>query len=110
MTSLGNLEYWLETIKKCNSDNIVIYVIGNKSDCKQKVHDEMLNEFKINHNIKTSFKVSAKDNSNIKDMFKSFYTDIYKTQKEYKQKKHEQLRHKQNERKLILKKNKEGCC
>lgn len=80
--SFNTLEYWYDSIKKSTNDDIVIYLIGNKSDLvnenssNRKISKETAIEFAKKHNLQGWTECSAKDNYNIKDTFASFYKSI----------------------------------
>ena len=67
-------------------EDIVIYVVGNKTDLQDRAYKDMkdLREEFINSKleVKKSYDVSAKLNLNIDDMFKSFYTDVFLNRKD----------------------------
>jgi hypothetical protein len=77
--SYSALDFWYESIKKSSSEDIVIYLLGNKSDLAledsslRKVSKESAIEFVKRNNIYHWTECSAKSNINIKDTFKSFY-------------------------------------
>jgi len=81
--SFSALEFWYDCIKKSSSDDIVIYLIGNKSDLAledrslRKVSKESAIEFVKKNNLYHWTECSAKNNINIKDTFKSFYKSKY---------------------------------
>ena len=61
------LDYWVEEVRNTVNDSKVI-VLGNKSDLKEEVSDELINKFKEEKNLDI-YKVSAKQNKNIKEAF-----------------------------------------
>lgn len=77
--SFAALDFWYDSIRKSSSDDIVIYLLGNKSDLAledntlRKVSKETAVEFVKRNNIYHWTECSAKNNINIKDTFKSFY-------------------------------------
>lgn len=81
--SFSALEFWIDCIRKSSSDDIVIYLIGNKSDLAledrslRKVSKETAIDFVKKHNLYHWTECSAKNNINIKDTFKSFYKSKY---------------------------------
>lgn len=94
--SFAALDFWVDCIRKASSEDIVIYLVGNKSDLAledrtlRKVSKESAIEFVKRHNLYHWTECSAKSNINIKDTFKSFYKskilifiyiDIYALQK-----------------------------
>ena len=83
--SFKNLEYWYNCIKDSADNDIIIYLIGNKSDLIYeegrvvKKMDAM--EFVRKHNLQGYSECSAKNNENIQETFKLFYTTIYNKNK-----------------------------
>ncbi len=82
--SFKALDYWHESIKKVCSDDLTIYLLGNKLDLAledrnlRKINKEQAMEFYQTHdNISYWTECSAKKNFNIKETFKSFYKEIY---------------------------------
>ena len=77
--SFHALEYWVDCIRKCSSDDIILYLIGNKSDLAledrnmRRVSKVAAIEFVKKYNLCHWTECSAKNNINIKDTFKSFY-------------------------------------
>ena len=110
--SFKNLEYWYNCIKDAADEDIIIYLIGNKSDLiyeegravKKKDAIEFANKYKLQGYAECS----AKNNENIQETFKKFYNLIYnKNKNKIKEKnkmKLELMCKKKNE------KNNESCC
>jgi Ras-related protein Rab-2A len=77
--SFAALDFWVESIRKASSEDIVIYLVGNKSDLAledrtlRKVSKDNAIEFVKKNNLYHWTECSAKSNINIKDTFKSFY-------------------------------------
>lgn len=91
--SFKGLDYWIDSIRKFNSDNIVIYLLGNKSDLGENlIFPDEISSFKSKNNLNYDFLVSAKDNTNIMGMFKQFYKEIYEVQREFLLKKTQQFK------------------
>ena len=84
-SSFKNLDYWYNCIKDAVDEQIIIYLIGNKSDLIYeegrvvKKMDAM--EFVKKHNLQGYSECSAKNNENIQETFKLFYTTIYNKNK-----------------------------
>jgi GTPase SAR1 family protein len=74
-SSFDTLDFWYDSIKKSTNDDIVIHLIGNKSDLikDRKVSKEKAVQFLMKHNIQGYSECSAKNNTNIKDTFVSYY-------------------------------------
>lgn len=73
--SFETLDFWYDSIKKATNDDIVIHLIGNKSDLKseRKVSRERAAQFVLKYNLSSYSECSAKNNTNIQDTFTSFY-------------------------------------
>ena len=83
--SFKNLNYWYESIKNSADSDIVIYLIGNKSDLiyeqGRMVNKQEAINFVKDHNLQGYAECSAKTNENILETFRLFYTSIYKKNK-----------------------------
>ena len=103
-SSFNNLEYWYNCIKDSADSDIIIYLIGNKSDLiyeEGRVVRKMdAIDFVKNHNLQGYAECSAKNNENIQETFKLFYTSIYNKNKN-------KLVEKTKDRKEYLNQNKE---
>ncbi len=105
--SFKNIDFWISEINKCiDLDNIVIYLIGNKTDLynmRNVSYDEAYDKSK-----KENFKfaeVSAKENYNINNTFTDFYNEIFWKNKN-------KIIEKRNQNKILFetyKENNEGC-
>ena len=110
-SSFNNLDYWYNCIKDSADSDIIIYLIGNKSDLiyeEGRVVRKMdAIDFVKNHNLQGYAECSAKNNENIQETFKLFYTSIYNKNKN-------KLVEKTKDRKKYLNQNKEknqnNCC
>ena len=84
-SSFTHLIYWYNCIKDAANEDIIIYLIGNKSDLiyeegravKKKVAIEFANKYKLQGYAECS----AKNNENIQETFKKFYNLIYNKNK-----------------------------
>ena len=111
-SSFNHLLYWYNYIKDAADEDIIIYLIGNKSDLiyeegravKKKDAIEFANKYKLQGYAECS----AKNNENIQETFKKFYNLIYnKNKNKIKEKnkmKLELMCKKKNEKKN------ESCC
>ena len=111
-SSFNHLLYWYNYIKDAADEDIIIYLIGNKSDLiyeegrsvKKKDAMEFANKYKLHGYAECS----AKNNENIQETFKKFYNLIYnKNKNKIKEKtkmKLELMNKKNNEKKN------ESCC
>ena len=83
--SFKNLDYWYESIKNSADSDIIIYLIGNKSDLiyeqGRMVNKQEAINFVKDHNLQGYAECSAKTNENILETFRLFYTSIYKKNK-----------------------------
>ena len=85
LSSFNNLKYWYNCIKDAADDDIIIYLIGNKSDLiyeegravKKMDAVEFVNKYKLQGYAECS----AKNNENIQETFKSFYNLLYNKNK-----------------------------
>ena len=111
-SSFTHLIYWYNCIKDAADEDIIIYLIGNKSDLiyeegravKKKDAIEFANKYKLQGYAECS----AKNNENIQETFKKFYNLIYnKNKNKIKEKnkmKLDLMKPKKND------KNKNSCC
>jgi GTPase SAR1 family protein len=72
------LDFWYDSIRKSTNDDIVIYLIGNKSDLDEDLDGRIVSkeraiDFCKKHHLQGFTECSAKDNVNIKDTFVTFY-------------------------------------
>ena len=112
--SFNSVNFWLNTIRKTNGDNIVIYLIGNKGDLiersknNRKVSKEEAIEFSRLNHFQGFCECSALKNVNIKESFTSFYKTLYKKNKAI-------LKEKTKEKIILLKRlqdkrSNDNCC
>ena len=85
-SSFRNLEYWYNSIIDTADNDIIIYLIGNKTDLiyesGRTVNKQLAVNFVKKHNLQGYAECSAKDNENIMETFKLFYNTIYEKNKE----------------------------
>ena len=76
--SFLNVERWLNELRDNADRNIMIMLVGNKSDLKhlREVPTEEAKEFAKKHNL-SFMETSALDSSNVEDAFKSVIDSIY---------------------------------
>ena len=110
--SFNHLNYWYNCIKDAADNDIIIFLIGNKSDLiyeegrdvKKKDAIDFANKYKLQGYAECS----AKNNENILETFKDFYNMIYKKNKnkikEKNKMKLDLMKPKKND------KNKNSCC
>ena len=110
--SFNHLNYWYNCIKDAADNDIIIFLIGNKSDLiyeegrdvKKKDAIDFANKYKL----QGYEECSAKNNENILETFKDFYNMIYnKNKNKIKEKnkmKLDLMKPKKND------KNKNSCC
>ena len=73
-SSFESLDFWQDCIKKATNDDIVLHLIGNKCDLKNRAVPKDKAQFYANRNNFSGFsECSAKDNIRIKETFESFY-------------------------------------
>jgi small GTP-binding protein len=107
------VQFWYDCIKNATDEDIVIYLIGNKSDIVytegRQVQKSKAVSFVKTNNLHGFVECSAKQNTGIENTFKLFYNTIYKNNK---LKLKEKLDKKLNEMKRIKNLNEEnnGCC
>ena len=111
-SSFNHLNYWYNCIKDAADNDIIIFLIGNKSDLiyeegrdvKKKDAIDFANKYKLQGYAECS----AKNNENILETFKDFYNIIYnKNKNKIKEKnkmKLDLMKPKKND------KNKNSCC
>ena len=84
-SSFKNLQYWYNCIKDAADSDITIYLIGNKSDLiyeeGRAIKKMDAIDFVKKHNLQGYSECSAKNNENIQETFKLFYTSIYNKNK-----------------------------
>ncbi|KAG0441603.1 Ras-related protein Rab-1 [Dictyocoela muelleri] len=78
--SLENITIWVNEIKK-HTDNSLIVVLGNKVDGNISVSDERVNQVLVENNINYFYKVSAKENIGIDDVFIFVCNELIKSNK-----------------------------
>jgi len=77
LQSFDNLDFWIDSIKNSTSENIMIYMMGNKEDLikndyNRKVPKEMIMHFmNQNSNIVKYIECSAKTKTNLIEPFES---------------------------------------
>jgi len=111
-SSFRNLKYWYNCIKDAADNDIIIYLIGNKSDLiyeeGRAVKKMDAIDFVKKYNLQGYSECSAKNNENIQETFKLFYTSIYHKNKkkliEKTRNRNEFITQKKEENKL------EKCC
>jgi GTPase SAR1 family protein len=84
--SFKMLDFWYDCIKKSTNDDIVIFLLGNKSDLKNQknfkdgkiftVPSQKAMNFVKDYNLQGYVECSAKENVNIAESFKTFYKSI----------------------------------
>jgi small GTP-binding protein len=111
-SSFENLNFWYDCIRNSTDEDIIIYLIGNKSDLiyehGRMVPKENAINFVKNKNLHGYAECSAKNNENVSDTFKSFYKTIYKRNK---MKLEEKTKNKlELEKKISKEREKKECC
>ena len=69
--TFANLTDWLKEIQQHASEDVKIYLIGNKSEMEEQreVQFDRAIEFAKTHNIHKVFETSAKTGNNVEDVF-----------------------------------------
>ena len=103
--SFENINFWMENVKKNAPENVKLILVGNKCDLanERKVTIEDGENKARNYNIKF-FESSAKDGTNVNELFFYLANEIYQDEK---------TKEKDNKNSLKLKakkKEKKGCC
>eukprot|EP01103_Thecamoeba_quadrilineata_P020766 TRINITY_DN90_c0_g2_i1.p1 TRINITY_DN90_c0_g2~~TRINITY_DN90_c0_g2_i1.p1 ORF type:complete len:217 (-),score=38.72 TRINITY_DN90_c0_g2_i1:62-712(-) len=75
-----NVERWLTELRENSSGNIVIMLVGNKSDLRhlREVPTETAKEFSERHKL-LFMETSALDSSNVEQAFQNILTEIYQS-------------------------------
>ena len=77
------LNMFLETVDYDQTLPLPVLLLGNKGDIEEKaVTEEMINDWKTNHNIPNSVIVSAKTGNNINEAFETFISNFVHTPNE----------------------------
>ena len=71
----SKLESWIEEVRNLNQD-AKIYLIGNKLDLDRKIPFELVTDFSQKHQLKY-YECSAKEFSNIEEIFQAISNDLY---------------------------------
>lgn len=85
--SFQTLDYWVDLVRKTCSEDVIVYLLGNKLDLAEedsqmrRVNKTSAIEFVNKNNLVHWAECSAKTNKNIKETFKNFYLRIYLSQK-----------------------------
>ena len=103
--SFEKINFWIENIKNNAPENVKLILVGNKCDLanERQVSYEEGEKKASNYNIK-SFESSAKDGTNVNELFFYLANEIYQDEK---------TKGKDNKKTVQLdskKKGKKGCC
>ena len=80
MESFNSLSFWLNEIEEVSSDDIIIFLVGNKKDIENErvVSEKEINQFvSENNNIKKYFETSAANGDNIDNLFEETVKELY---------------------------------
>ena len=84
-STFDRVPFWCDCVRNATDEDIVIYLIGNKSDLiyeeGRRVSKKSAIDFVKKNNLKGFTECSAKKNEGIEETFKLFYTPIYKKNK-----------------------------
>ena len=77
--SFKALSFWIKEIEDVSSENIIIFLIGNKNDIKNDiiVPEDEINKFIKDNNIKKYFETSAANGDNINNLFEETVRELY---------------------------------
>ena len=77
--SFDDLPFWINEVKTYGAENIVFFLVGNKTDLinNREVEQSDIEDFIIKNKINFYLEVSAKDNININKIFEKLAIDIY---------------------------------
>ena len=67
---------WMKTTENHTLNPPLVFTIGNKSDLEKRVSDEEIQELIDNEGILENYKVSARDNKGLDDMFQDIVDKI----------------------------------
>ena len=105
--SFINIQEWINTYNKNNEKRALLrYLIGNKSDLEQKVEQNLIDEF-AEKNEMPYIATSAKNNSQINELFQQIGEELLK---EEKKKSNTSIEKKGSFRILYTTKKKKKCC
>ena len=79
MESFNSLSFWLNEIEEVSSDDIIIFLVGNKKDIENErvVSIDEINNFVKNNNINKYFETSAASGENIEKLFEETVKELY---------------------------------
>jgi Ras-related protein Rab-1A len=76
--TFNSLHSWLQEIKKHAPSNVIIYLVGNKTDLVEK---RVVTQYQANELIKKIsvkyFETSAKDGTNVERVFNDLLNEIH---------------------------------
>ena len=77
--SFKALSSWIKEIEDVSSENLIIFLIGNKNDIKNDiiVPEDEINKFIKDNNIKKYFETSAANGDNINNLFEETVRELY---------------------------------
>ena len=77
--SFKALSFCIKEIEDVSSENIIIFLIGNKNDIKNDiiVPEDEINKFIKDNNIKKYFETSAANGDNINNLFEETVRELY---------------------------------
>ena len=105
--SFINIQEWINTYNKNNEKRALLrYLIGNKSDLEQKVEQNLIDEF-AEKNEMPYIATSAKNNSQINELFQQIGEELLK---EEKKKSNTSIEKRSSFRILYTTKKKKKCC
>ncbi len=77
--SFNSLNFWINEIEDMSSEDIIIFLIGNKKDCENErvVSIDEINNFVEKNNINKYFETSAANGENIDKLFEETAKELY---------------------------------
>ena len=77
-----NIEKWINQIKECASPDVIIYLLANKIDMKDKIQvtseegKQCADKFKLKYR-----EISCKENINVNEVFNEISSELYEKNK-----------------------------
>ena len=77
--SFNSLNFWMNEIEDMSSEEVIVFLIGNKKDIENErvVSIDEINNFVKNNNINKYFETSAASGENIEKLFEETVKELY---------------------------------
>ena len=77
--SFNSLNFWMNEIEDMSSEDVIIFLIGNKKDIEKErvVSNDEINDFVKKNNINKYFETSAANGENIDFLFEETVKELY---------------------------------